>query len=131
MKKLVFLLVVIGILGCDDKVSPNAKLIGRWNWIQTSGGLAGIIETPASTGKTAFIEISSTSIKRYENGVLLGERNYSIDKGQSIYSNEDTFIINYDNDWKQSFVIQGDTLILRDECFDCHQTEYVKISSQE
>jgi hypothetical protein len=76
-----FLLLFIGItfLNCsnDDDNTQESQLAGTWNWVESSGGIDGRTETPNSTGNSMKIEISNNSIKRYLNGNLESELNYS------------------------------------------------------
>ena len=90
MKKYITL-ILIGILifGCsNDDNSTSEKLTGNWNWVESSGGIAYHTETPESTGKTVKLEIANSTIKRFVNGTLDYESNYSIefinDNGQQL-----------------------------------------------
>lgn len=81
MKKYITL-ILIGILifGCsDDDNATNDQLTGKWNWVESSGGIAYHTETPESTGKIVKLEIDNSTIKRFVNGTLDYETNYSIE----------------------------------------------------
>ena len=80
MKKIIYLVLIgILILSCShDDNSINHELTGNWNWVKSSGGISYHIETPESTGKTVKLEITNNTIKRYVNGNLDYESNYSI-----------------------------------------------------
>ncbi len=41
-------------------------------------------------------------------------------------TNEKIDLMIYENDRKQSIVLNENKLILYDECFDCYQNEYIK-----
>jgi hypothetical protein len=90
MKKYITLILIeILIFGCSDgDNSTNDQLIGKWNWMESSGGIAYHTETPESTGKTVKLEIDNNTIKRFVNGALDYESNYSIefinDNGQQL-----------------------------------------------
>ena len=82
MKKLISLFVLtLGIISCnsDDKAEiSNSDLVGKWNWIETSGGLVYFKETPETTGKTIHL----TLMKNYtfsitENGKELSSGTYA------------------------------------------------------
>ena len=129
MKYLFITLVFFSSMSfCSKKVESQIKnkIIGKWTWIQSSGGFAGRIETPATTNKEISIEFTSEKCIKYVNGKIESELNYKIEKGPSIRTNEDTYLIIYENDKKQSIDFIDDKLILYDECHDCYQNEYIK-----
>lgn len=126
MKKLVFILI-IGLISCDDSVSPISEksgLTGSWIWLKSTGGIDGRTETPLSTGESILIEITNSRFKKYVNGSLTEDFEYSIGQGQSIYQTEEAQIITLGNGWKQSFSVDESSLVLKDECYDCFQHEF-------
>ncbi|NMH29269.1 hypothetical protein [Flavobacterium silvaticum] len=125
---LILLTLLMTILGCssDDNSNPvaaNTQIIGQWNWIQSTGGLAGVTESPESTGNTITLTISDTSVKRYVNGTLASESAYTIDIQPSIFGGEATMLI-FPEDMKQSFEISNDILHLNDEFADGFSSTY-------
>ncbi|QSB28553.1 hypothetical protein [Flavobacterium sp. CLA17] len=72
------------------------------------------------------IEISNSTIKKYENGNLLSENTFSIQTQNSIYGDNKKMIV-IENRTSQSFEIKDNKLYLNDECHDCYQSEYVRI----
>ncbi|OGS71082.1 MAG: hypothetical protein A3F91_10230 [Flavobacteria bacterium RIFCSPLOWO2_12_FULL_35_11] len=129
MKKWILILLLASLtINCsyDDEVNINQQLIGEWKWIESSGGIQGEILNPQTTGENRNIEITSDKIKYYTNGILTSEFDYYLQKGESIRTNEKTDLMIYENDRKQSIVLNGNKLILYDECYDCYQNEYIK-----
>ncbi len=129
MKNLFLLFTFIGIfLSCSKEVKTqvNVEIIGKWIWVETSGGFAGTITTPKSTGNRITIEFTKTSYIKYINGKLDAEMSYIIEPGNSIRKEGKTDLIIYENEKKQSIELKGDKLILFDECFDCFQNEYIR-----
>ncbi len=127
MKKHILLLfVALSFLSCsnDADTDTNAQLLGIWDWISSSGGIAGITETPESTGNTITLEISNSTVKRYVNGNLESELNYSIASGESIVFGEQREMVIYENEFKQTFGLAGNQLTLYDECNDCFVSQY-------
>ena len=128
MKNLIltFCISTILILSCDqnDDISQELRLIGTWNWVESSGGIDGRTETPISTGNTMKIEFSSNSVKRYLNGILESELNYSTEFEE--YNGEQWLKIIYENGWEQHVDLNVDYLILYDRCSDCFQYEYTR-----
>ncbi|MDC9721667.1 MAG: hypothetical protein PSN34_02685 [Urechidicola sp.] len=128
MKKHFLLLLAITLLvGCtnDDDSNINSKLIGEWNWIETSGGIGGWYYTPESTGEERSIIITNNIIKKYVDGELVAELNYTIDQVNSPYGGYDDLII-YENEiFDQRIVLDGNDLILYDyNVSDGFQSEY-------
>lgn len=129
MKKSIIILVVLAFLGCDNEVQivdKNSLLKGEWIWVESSGGIAGTTISPETTGEQRALVINETSIKNYVNGILVLERAYHIEKGSTIRSTKEVDLIVYEYDWKQSFEIASNSLILYDECYDCFQSNYIK-----
>ncbi len=129
MKNLILLLSLISSLSfCSKNVESQikTKLIGKWSWIESSGGIMGKTISPATTGNQIIIEFTSNKYFKYTNDSLEIEMSYKIEKGSSIRISEETYLIIYENGQKQSIGMEGNNLILYDECHDCYQNEYVK-----
>lgn len=97
MKKIITLILIsILTLSCssDDRVG-DVKLTGKWNWVKTTGGIDGYTETPESTDRTMKLEISENSIRKYLNGDLQFESNYSVEFEDN--HGEQVQIITYEN----------------------------------
>jgi hypothetical protein len=129
-KKIAFLFVFFQLLSCSSSnnmvASSENSLNGKWNWVSSTGGFIGSTLTPASEKKTMTIEISNSTIKRYENGNLLSENTFEIKTQNSIYGDNKKMIV-IENMPNQSFEIKDSKLFLNDECHDCYQSEYVRI----
>ena len=128
MKKFIFLMLISFLISCErNSENPNYEyLIAKWNWVKSSGGINGTVETPASTGKNIVLEISQNKLKVYENGVLKTEKNYSIQTKNSILGGQKQMIVYDPYQPDQSFSIENNKLFLSDECNDCFQSEYTK-----
>lgn len=54
-------------------------LFGFWYWVQSSGGIAGIIETPATVGYTRiFVFDGFGSFYEFRNGILFKRTRYNV-----------------------------------------------------
>tara|TARA_R110000868_G_scaffold68878_6_gene203496 strand:+ start:14690 stop:15043 length:354 start_codon:yes stop_codon:yes gene_type:complete len=102
------------------------SIVGKWNWIQSSGGITGATTTPSSTNKSRSIEISRLEVKTYENGNLIATELYSIQTKESIFGVKQQMLVYLSGKPSQSFTVEGAKLFLSDECYDCYQSEYVK-----
>lgn len=129
--KNIFLSLILVVLfsSClkdDDDPQFASEIIGRWIWIESTGGIDGRTETPVSTGNQITIEFSADSYKKYVNGNLNVQMTYKLEIGESFRLTEKTDLIIYENGWKQSIELCGNKLILYDECTDCFKNEYIK-----
>ncbi len=120
------MLLLTGFAACRQKVEPEAALVGNWRWLQSTGGLDGHSETPATAGYEQRLQIDDTYIARYRNDSLLVRERYRLIKGQSIYSSKEVLLLRYSDGRQQSFLLANDTLVLRDECYDCFVHVYVR-----
>ena len=113
------------------------KLFGSWNWVQSSGGFAGQTITPATDGYSQTVEFKKNGIYiRYKNGKRTDKMQFTLTEGSSIYTIGLAYLIKYKNtgpiDKNNTHTIQSvtfggqDTLFLRDECYDCYTSIYVK-----
>lgn len=140
MKKLGFIFILAILVSCKTHLhvpdNDEQKLQGKWRWIETSGGFAGQVSTPATENYKMSIEFLSNGIlKEYKNGEFINKCNYTVEKGKSIYvADGEVLLINYiekNADVQQRvrdyFEIKGkDTLILKNECYDCFTKLFVR-----
>lgn len=112
------------------------KLIGKWNWIEASGGISGDITTPASSGKKIRIEFSKKgTYKEWENDKLVYAKPYKVEKIKRVNNEAPIEFIKYGTKSDQMqqriserFEFRGkDTLVLIQDCSDCYTSVYVKI----
>lgn len=128
MKKHILLILIgFSIWSCsvnDEKTT--GEIIGNWNWIGSSGGIAGTTETPESTGDKRKLKITTDSIKSYLNGAVYLKTKYTVETRESLLFNEPRKMIISENEFKQIIDFDGDTLVLIGDCNDCFTTEYKK-----
>jgi len=129
MKNIIFTFILIALMGCSnsDESELKSQLIGKWKWVESSGGIDGRTETPASTGNAVTLEFTSTTMKTFVNGNLESEVNYEIQSGSSITTTEKTDLIVYENGTIHSVLLEGNSLVLIEECYDCFQHNYLKM----
>ena len=120
------------VAGCEDTMiyhnDETSKIIGTWEWVSSTGGIAGVIHTPITTGDSIQVVFTASGVyQRIVNGVTEIDAPYSIEKGSTIYSTEMGDIMHYTGETiVNSLVTSSDTLLLREECFDCFIHTYVK-----
>jgi len=130
MKKiiLVYMLSTLLIVSCEEDTLPDG-LIGKWEWISSSGGIAGITETPESTGNNIEIVFTANStFMMYRNDSLIVERKYDIIEAKSILNHKLTKMISFDDDqFRKSFLVTPEELYLADEVYDGFTYRYKRI----
>jgi len=83
--KLLVFAISLGIIlnSCDSSTAPSAyeQIYGKWKWVLTTGGRAGVHYTPDSVGYNCMIEFINTDIcKIYKNSNLLITTKFEIQK---------------------------------------------------
>lgn len=131
----------IFLTGCKKDIDvPKQELnnlFGTWEWVQSSGGFAGITTSPLTEGHTIKLEFNENGIyKEFKNGEKIDKRKFSFIEGKSIYTADNSTLIEYEKtgvlNRKENFTSQSiiffsnDTLQLNDECYDCFSRLYVK-----
>jgi len=115
--------LLIALTGCNDDPNPaENSIIGKWRWVSSTGGIAGVTITPASEGHTMFIEFTEDSTyRKYVADTLQFEVLYSITEGQSIFSTEPVPMIDFGPQRiKQAILeLESNKLFLAEDCFDC------------
>lgn len=127
MKNIIFGFALLFLFSCDndDQNTSGKELTGKWNWVVSSGGIAGLTITPETEKKTFVLEFSATHVKKYQDGVLLYDEPYSIQTNKSILGDYREMIVTK-NSPIQSFQIEGNDLYLSQECYDCFQSKYTR-----
>jgi hypothetical protein len=76
-----------------DYLKVPSELIGSWNWIETTGGIALAKYNSAITGEAITIELDSLNNFRYiSNGSLRYETKFKLMKTTSVFNPRDTVI---------------------------------------
>ena len=129
---LIFLLMKL-CMSCNNSETieaenRNLKLLGKWEWNKSTGGINGATLTPLSTNKNIILEIETNKIKFIENGTLIFEKGYNIQTQQSIFGGQKQLIIYEQSSIaRQSFEISENKLVLNEECTDCYSKLYTKL----
>jgi len=114
--------------GCKKtETSPFSMLYHRWEWVRSSGGIAGVVQTPQSEGYTQAIDFDEEGFfTLYRDNAVFISGSYTVINAESILDNTGYDMIIFDNGLLQSAIIQlsEDTLVLREEAFDCFTHTY-------
>ena len=119
MKTLVvgFFVLLSIISSCEEQViNDSDSIVGSWDWIYSSGGIAGMIETPETTGNSKRLIFNDSLIYWIEKDTLQQLFHYSIQKEKTIFSTDLMPVLKIVEQSSPSKVIflKGDTLSLAD-----------------
>lgn len=115
MKNYLFLFLILALVSCTKEQSKTG-LIGEWQWLSSSGGIAGQILTPETEQVSRSIIIDNSRVQYFENSKLIKTSNYTLD--------ENTSVLTFDEGIPQSYSIHSDILKFLDQCDDCFVHEY-------
>ena len=106
---------------------------GRWEWLQTCGGIAGICHTPESTGDDAVLVLASTEFAYCKNDSLIASGLFAILKGNENTGDEIRYV-SQSTEWPEMHFISApeiDRLVLDEGCCDRFAMEFrrIRISS--
>ena len=131
--------LLLGLISCrKDIIVPDKEfenLFGTWNWVSSSGGFGGETITPTTESKTIEIEYKENgTYKKFIDDKKVSKMTFQFEEQESIYSIGKEYVITYsDGKFSRKGVISHpfdfigtDTLILRDECYDCYSHIYVR-----
>jgi hypothetical protein len=128
------LAVLLTIAGCHANGRPQGpgsvdapEILGAWNWVESTGGIAGITKTPQSSGETWKIEFREDGTYREVRNGQETTGSYVIEKRTSIF----------DHEMRPAIVIQGrpdviparsggDHLTLSDNVYDGFNNTFVR-----
>ena len=132
MKKTILLsLLAVLLFGCGKIKTPNAeseKIFGTWRFVYSSGGFSGAGNSSYDATDTYEYKENGT-FSHYKGSQLMDQSSFSLQLGQSIYSQTDQLLVHYGGaaqQLTQSCQIHHDTLMLSDEVFDGFQYVFVK-----
>jgi hypothetical protein len=81
LRTLAATLVVAATLACDGSTGPAdlPRILGRWDWVESSGGIAGVTLTPESTGQTMLLQFLPVGqVRLFEDGSLTRTVGYQV-----------------------------------------------------
>lgn len=124
MKYFLPVFVLLFSMSCKSIKDQPSPYEGKWLLVRTSGGFSGQ-EKPID--KEVILEIKNGKLTRTENGVLVLEAAFALEKGKVIETTEPADLLKSNSLIKQSITVDHDTLVLKDQCYDCYTHVYKKI----
>ena len=78
--RVLMLWLAIVATGCaSSSFGPEARtLLGRWEWVSSHGGIAGVTQTPASTGRTMTLVFTADTAALWVDGALSRSTGYRL-----------------------------------------------------
>jgi len=106
------------------------KIFGKWQWVESSGGFAGKITTPAKAGYSERIEFSNEGIyHKFKNDSLIDRKSFSFSQKTSIQTGKPAWVLSLNEGsipMAVSFSGQ-DTLMLNEQVHDGFSHTYVRM----
>jgi hypothetical protein len=129
--KLMWAVVMVGVLfqpGCKKvDQSSVSKICHKWEWINTSGGIGGVVKTPDSEGYTQAVDFDEEGLyTTYMNNSVVSSGTYTIISAESELDSQVYDMVMFDNGAPAQAIrlLTDNELILREECFDCFTHTY-------
>jgi hypothetical protein len=117
------------VLGSDSKEEPiPGDLFGSWQWVQSEGGFGGVRMTPETEGYTQKLTfMSPRSFILYRNNDVFDHGTFSAqreDDGTKLHFSSSKA---WTTDYLLITLVESDSLVLQDWCFDCFSHTYRRI----
>ncbi len=123
--------VMVGVFfhpGCKKTGSSSlSQICHNWEWIQSAGGIGGVVQTPQSEGYTQSIVFDEEGIyTKYQDNTVVRSGTYNIIRAVSELDDiEYDMVVFDDGSQPQAVTLLNDNeLVLREECFDCFTHTY-------
>lgn len=125
------IVTLLGFMGCSKDTTTETTtddLIGTWEWVRTTGGVAGINDTPKTLGYT--YKVTYTKEGRYlqydKDNKLVYDYPYSFARNISIIDNLEHNMLVLNSSLDFSFEIRNDSLFLFQEVYDGVNVTFVR-----
>jgi hypothetical protein len=125
-------LVAATVLSCDGGAAPAVpELIGTWEWVGTSGGIAGDSRLPGPDDPRVTVEFSTDGTATFRrDGEVAREQRYRLASEGTIFASEDQPVLYFDaEDLGRVVRIDetGRTLTLSDNVYDGFSLDYRRV----
>jgi len=138
IEKLVFLLLALTIFlgSCSDDENMDLPTVciddtcidGEWEWVESTGSIAGITITPITEGQTRKIIIDETNYQEFVDGVLVLEAAYEFVVADDLDGLSDgSLVLQIEAGSWLLVSMEDDNLNLDELCADCWTNKYVKV----
>jgi hypothetical protein len=130
MKAIVLsLMVMLSLAGCqkEEDAVTGTGLVGKWEWVSTTGGILGVHQTPQKLGYTYWIAYTQDSLYNVydKNNLLVASNPFTLIKANSIFDNKEHVMIQ-SYSMRTSFEVRHDSLFLFEEVSDGFNNVFVR-----
>lgn len=127
-KRFVALLVAAAAAGCSRSATgPDDTLNGTWNWVRSTGGIAGQTYTPASVGYSVQFRFDKGKLTVLRNDSVKATPTYSIDIEGRVTYEPPVDVFTFAHIEEQTVrALKGDTISLADPCCDRYDYVFVR-----
>ncbi|MEJ2697782.1 MAG: hypothetical protein P8013_14180 [Candidatus Sulfobium sp.] len=121
--------LVICLVGCGSGTvsESNESIVGSWVWYETSGGLAGVHETPEITGESRKVVFEDNGkVTFYTNGEMIFSSTYTLATEKTIIAEDPLPVVKVEGNsfiYAYSFP-SPDELTLQENVFDGFTYKY-------
>jgi len=135
MKTLLMIVIsalMISVFGCRkedvNKNNISTRLIGKWEWVSTTGGIAGVHQTPQKLGYTYWIAFTNDSLYQLfdKNNILTSSNQYTVFNDVSIFTSHLHQMMKADNLLRSSFEVRNDSLFINQEAMDGFDAVFIR-----
>lgn len=111
----------------NDIEKLQSEIIGKWQWVETTGGLAGKKLNPSTEGYTKEIHFyKNKTYEIYKNNILEEKGSYKIINKKAITGRTE-YIIQYSKGLDDIVRITDDRMNLAENVYDGFSESYCKI----
>lgn len=115
-----------------NKSPENDKIAGKWEWLNSAGGITGHVITPETEGYNIYLHLTKNyELLRIQADTILYNGKYLLEKKSG--ETKLIYLLSGSQDVPPQIVdFRGrDTLILRDECTDCYVNTFARIKDDQ
>ncbi len=131
-KYIIFIIIVLSLTSCGSSGDGTKKqfgdeFTGTWNWVRTTGGFAGGMITPDSTGKNIKLVFSGDGkVLQFEDMSIIFSGTYQVTKDITIFSQDSVPVIIFGKMTYSYLFPSENNLMLIENVYDGFTYEYIK-----
>ena len=131
---IVISVLMISVMGCQKKedsttiTGTGTGLVGKWEWVSTTGGIAGVHQTPQKLGYTYWIAFTTDSLYQVfdKNSLMTSSNHFTVFNDISIFTTHIHQMLKSDNSIRSSFDVRNDSLFMYQEVMDGFDMVFIR-----
>lgn len=123
-----FFLVLLFLASCsnDEPQIKANELVGEWKWVRTTGGFAGVNQTPAE-GEVKMLQFNNDyAYQKTNNGTVVKSGKYLLGTTESMLFNKEMPSLTLDSIETYLYAYDGDVLTLSEDVYDGFSYQYIR-----